>query len=86
MHLSHSDTWCLEWSTPLIKTAHHPAFKNCLPSPYDDFKTSLLQFVCSSTSHKYDNYNKAPYIFLSGCSLAPYVRLIPTSILAQKPG
>ena len=77
MHLSHSDTWCLEWSTPLIKTAHHPAFTlhmMTLKPPY------------SSTSHKYDNYNKAPYIFLSGCSLAPYIRLIPTSILAQKQG
>ena len=78
MHLSCSDTgWYLEWSLLLIKNCPHP-FATCLLPPYVDFETSLLQFFCSYVSHKYENYNKAPYIFLPGYySLAPQVRLTP---------
>ena len=45
------------------------------PPSCDDFKTSPLSSpLCSSESHKYNNYNKAPYT-VSSYSQSPLANL-----------
>ena len=51
-------TWCLKGPTPQIKNGPNQPFV-AWPS-YDDFKI-FPQPICSSKSHKYDNYDKTTY-------------------------